>query len=312
MNIWDNKIETKSGATFSLHYRGLKNKTYSGFLRNIEWPRNCSISIPKTKGMAAFQAIVDEVIDNEEKFNSANTLGRPRYYDILANGVAGLPTENKVFKLRESNPDFHTYKNSKRMWYYKSIGGNFNMKSIKINHMRLIDSVSFKELFPFIKNEEVKEVLEALRRQKFEFEGEFINFCDQLIDATEDTLIQNRPSNVSFLSSSSLLLVSFSKLRSIEHCKLLFDYSDVLRFSPFRSLPRIEVRLHVGDTLLDLVFAFLADLDEQVLQRVVYLRLSESVVIHDPFVFSSAVGKSKSSNENIKRSNVSELCIRTG
>ena len=191
MNIWDNKIETKSGATYSLHYRGLKNKTYSGFLRNVEWPRNCSISIPKTKGMAAFQAIVDEVIDNEEKFNSANTLGRPRYYDILANGVAGLPTENKVFKLRESNPDFHTYKNSKRMWYYKSIGGNFNMKSIKINHMRLIDSVSFKELFPFIKNEEVKEVLEALRRQKFEFEGEFINFCDQLIDATEDTLIQS-------------------------------------------------------------------------------------------------------------------------
>lgn len=189
MNIWDNNIETKSGATFSLHYRGLKNKTYSGFLRNVEWPRNCSISIPKTKGMAAFQAIVDEVIDNEEKFNSANTLGRPRYYDILANGVEGLPTANKVFQLREANPDFHTYKNSKRMWYYKSIGGNFNMKSIKINHMRLIDSVSFKELMPFIKNEEVKEVLEALRRQKFEFEGEFINFCDQLIDATEDTLI---------------------------------------------------------------------------------------------------------------------------
>jgi hypothetical protein len=191
MNIWDNKIETKSGATFSLHYRGLKNKTYSGFLRNIEWPRNCAISIPKTVGMANFQSIVDQVIDNEVKFNSANTLGRPRYYDILANGVEHLQPSNKIFDLREANPDFKTYKNSKRMWYYKSIGGNFNMKCIKINHMRLIDSVSFKDLMPFIKDQEVKDVLDQLRRQKFEFEAEFINFCDKLIDATEDTLIQS-------------------------------------------------------------------------------------------------------------------------
>lgn len=115
MNIWDNNIETKSGATFTLHYRGLKNKTYSGFLRNAEWPRNCAISIPKTVGMAKFQAIVDQVIDNEAKFNEANTLGRPRYYDILANGVEHLQPRNKIFDLREANPDFHTYKDSKRM-----------------------------------------------------------------------------------------------------------------------------------------------------------------------------------------------------
>jgi hypothetical protein len=34
-------------------------------------------------------------------------------------------------------------------------------------------------------------VLLQLSRQKFEFEAEFIRFCDQLIDATEDTLIQS-------------------------------------------------------------------------------------------------------------------------
>jgi hypothetical protein len=55
--------------------------------------------------------------------------------------------------------------------------------------MRLIDSVSFANLMPWIKNEEVKEVLVQLSRQKFEFEAEFIKFCDQLIDATEDTLV---------------------------------------------------------------------------------------------------------------------------
>ena len=191
MNIYDHKIETKSGATYSLHYRGLNKNTYSGFLRNIEWPRNCAISIPKTVGMAKFQTIVDQIIDNEDKFNSANTLGRPRYYDILANGVEGLKPSNKLYELREANPEFKTYKNSKRMWYYKSIGGNFNMKAIKINHMRLVDSISFSNLMPYIKNEEVKDVLNQLSRQKFEFEAEFINFCDKLIEATEDTLIQS-------------------------------------------------------------------------------------------------------------------------
>jgi hypothetical protein len=211
MNIWDNTIETKSGAKFSLHYRGLKNRTYSGFLRNCEWPKNCSISIPKTKGMAKFQSIVDQVIDNEDKFNSANTLGRPRYYDILANGVDGLPEENKLYQLRKSNPEFKTYKNSKRMWYYKTMGGNFNMKSIKINHMRLIDSVSFKDLMPFIEDQEVKEVLEALRRQKFEFESEFIGFCDQLIDATEDTLIASYNSYMKSLIGTHKTLMRHRK-----------------------------------------------------------------------------------------------------
>ena len=152
MTIVDNKIQTKNGETFDLHYRGLKNDTYSGFLRNSMWPRNCSIAIPKTHGMANFKAIVDQVIDNEDKFNTANTLGRPRYYDILANGVEGLGKTNKIFDLQQEDSEFKTYEKSKRKWYYKSIGGNFNMKSIKINHMKLIDSVSFKELMPFIDN----------------------------------------------------------------------------------------------------------------------------------------------------------------
>ena len=189
MNIWDNTIETKSGAKFSLHYRGLNKNTYSGFVRNVEWPRNCAISIPKTVGKEKFDSIVDQIVENEAKFTAENTLGRPRYYDILANGVEKVRSRNKIWNLRDKNPEFKTYKNSKRMWYYKSIGGNFNMKAIKINHMRLIDSVSFTNLMPWIKNEEVKEVLLQLSRQKFEFEAEFIKFCDQLIDATEDTLI---------------------------------------------------------------------------------------------------------------------------
>ena len=191
MNIFDQTIETKSGAKFSLHYRELKKNTYSGYVRNSEWPRNCSISIPKTLGKEKFDAIVTQIVDNENKFTEENTLGRPRYYDVLANGIEGVRKSNKIWKLREKNPEFKTYKNSKRMWYYKSIGGNFNMKAIKINHMRLVDSVSFQDLMPYIKNEEVKEVLVQLGRQKFEFESEFIKFCDQLIDATEDTLIQS-------------------------------------------------------------------------------------------------------------------------
>lgn len=189
MTIVDNQIKTKNGETFDLHYRGLKNDTYSGFLRNSMWPRNCSIAIPKTHGMANFKAIVDQVIDNEDKFNTANTLGRPRYYDILANGVEGLGKTNKIFDLQQQDSEFKTYEKSKRQWYYKTIGGNFNMKSIKINHMKLIDSVSFKELMPFIDNEEIKDVLDQLRRQKFEYQADFLGFCNDLIDATQDTLI---------------------------------------------------------------------------------------------------------------------------
>ena len=191
MIITDSEIKTKSGAIFDLHYRDLKNDTHSGFLRNRLWPKNCSIAIPKTQSIKAFNAIVDEVIENEAKFNEANTLGRPRYYDILANGVEGLGETNKVFDLRESNPAFNTYKNSKRMWYYKTIGGHFNMKSIKINHVKLIDSVSFKKLMDFIDDQEVKDVLDGLRRHKFEFQSDFLKFCDDLIDATEDTLVSS-------------------------------------------------------------------------------------------------------------------------
>lgn len=189
MNITDSEIKTKSGAIFDLHYRDLKNDTHSGFLRNRLWPKNCSIAIPKTRSIKAFNAIVDEVIKNEAKFNEANTLGRPRYYDILSNGVEGLGKTNKIFDLRESNPAFNTYKNSKRMWYYKTIGGHFNMKSIKINHVKLIDSVSFKKLMDFIDDQEVKDVLDGLRRHKFEYQSDFLKFCDDLIDATEDTLV---------------------------------------------------------------------------------------------------------------------------
>ena len=191
MIITDSEIKTKSGSIFDLHYRDLKNDTHSGFIRNRMWPKNCSIAIPKTHSLTAFNAIVDEVIENENKFNEANTLGRPRYYDILANGIEGLGETNKVFDLRESNPDFNTYKNSKRMWYYKTIGGHFNMKSIKINHVKLIDSVSFKKLMEFIDDQEVKDVLEGLRRHKFEYQADFLKFCDDLIDATEDTLISS-------------------------------------------------------------------------------------------------------------------------
>ena len=101
MTIVDNQIKTKNGETFDLHYRGLKNDTYSGFLRNSMWPKNCSIAIPKTHGKANFQAIVDQVIDNDE----------------------------------------------------------------------------------------IKDVLDQLRRQKFEYQADFLGFCNDLIDATQDTLI---------------------------------------------------------------------------------------------------------------------------
>lgn len=189
MAIADRKITTKNGSKFDLHFRELKNSTFSGFLRNSLWPRNCSISIPKTHGKSNFMAIVDQVIDNESKFNPQNTLGRPRYYDILADGVENVSKTNKVYELRERDPEFQTDKHSKRMWNYKSIGGNFNMKSIKINRMKLVDSVSFRELIPFIDNQEVKDVLEQLRRQKFEYQADFLTFCNDLIDATQDTLI---------------------------------------------------------------------------------------------------------------------------
>ena len=189
MEIVDQTIETKNGNKFALHYRGLKNSTFSGFIRNVTWPRNCSIAIPKTHGQNNFMAIVDQVVENEEKFNPRNTLGRPRYYDILSNGVEGLAETNKVYDLQCQDPEFKTYENSKRQWYYKTIGGNFNMKSIKINHMKLIDSVSFKELMPFIEDQEIRDVLDQLRRQKFEYQADFLGFCNDLIDATQDTLI---------------------------------------------------------------------------------------------------------------------------
>lgn len=191
MKIVDQTIETKNGTKFSLHYRELKNSTFSGFIRKVNWPRNCSVSIPKTHGQDKFMGIVDQITGNEDKFTVCNTLGRPRYYDILSNSIEGLSDTNKVYDLQSQDSEFQTYKNSKRMWYYKSIGGNFNMKSIKINNMKLIDSVSFKNLMPFIDDPEVKDVLDQLRRQKFEYQSDFIGFCNDLVDATQDTLISS-------------------------------------------------------------------------------------------------------------------------
>jgi len=44
---------------------------------------------------------------------------------------------------------------------------------------------------PYIEDENVKEVLDGLRRQKFEYESDFLQFCDNLIDATQSTLIRS-------------------------------------------------------------------------------------------------------------------------
>ena len=43
----------------------------------------------------------------------------------------------------------------------------------------------------FIDHQEVKDVLEGLRRHKFEYQADFLKFCDDLIDATEDTLVSS-------------------------------------------------------------------------------------------------------------------------
>lgn len=193
MVIKDAELTAPNGEKFSLHYRALgKLKDhYSGFLRKIyaNWPRNCAISIPIVYGKKEFQDVVNTVLDNAEKFNESNTVGRPRYFDILQDGVEKLKSTNLIADLKANHPEFGTKSNSCRSWWYRNIAGNFNMRSIKITSLRFKNVVAFNNLMENIKDKEIHKLVENLKHKTFEFEKEFIDFADKFIEATYETFV---------------------------------------------------------------------------------------------------------------------------
>lgn len=193
MIVKDVELTARNGDLYNLHYRvlGKKRDHFSGFLvkKHAGWKMNCAISIPIVYGKEEFQKVVDSVLDNSSKFTASNTVGRPRYFDILQNGMNGVKAENMVQQLRANNPDFHICPRSKRAWYYKSVGGNFNMRSVKINHVHFSSTVAFRELLPYIKDEATLKLLDNLKHKQFEFEKEFIDFANEFMDSTEDTFV---------------------------------------------------------------------------------------------------------------------------
>ena len=193
MVIKDVEFTAPNGEKFSLHYRALgKDRDhYSGFLRKIDacWPRNCAISIPIVYGKKEFQDVVFTVLNNAEKFNKSNTVGRPRYFDILQDGVENLKSQNLIADLKKNHSDFGTLPNSCRVWWYRNIAGNFNMRSIKINSIRFKNMIAFRNLMENIKDEEIHKLVENLEHKTFEFEKEFIDFADKFIEATYETFV---------------------------------------------------------------------------------------------------------------------------
>lgn len=186
-------LAAPNGEKFGLHYRALGKKRdhYSGFLRKIEadWPRNCAISIPIVYGKTDFQDIVNTILNNADKFNKQNTVGRPRYFDILQDGVDNMKSQNLIADLKANHPDFGTRKNSVRVWWYRTIAGNFNMRSIKINSVRFKNMVAFNALMEHIKDPEIHKLVENLKSKTFEFEKEFIDFSNKFIEATHETFV---------------------------------------------------------------------------------------------------------------------------
>ena len=193
MVIEDVVLSSPSGEKFGLHYRTLgKNRDhFSGFLRKLDsdWTPNCAISIPIVYGKTDFQAIIDTVLNNSSKFNKQNTIGRPRYFDILQDGVDKLKSTNLITDLKANHPEFGTQRNSVRVWWYKNIAGNFNMKSIKINSVRFKNMVAFRELMKNIKDPEIHKLVDNLKHKTFEFEKEFIDFADKFIEATYESFV---------------------------------------------------------------------------------------------------------------------------
>lgn len=193
MVIKDVVLKAPNGEDFSLHYRALGKKRdhFSGFLRKelAGWNRNCAISIPIVYGKEAFQDVVDNILNNADKFNAGNTIGRPRYFDILKDGVENLKETNLVADLKANHPDFHTPKCSCRNWFYRTIAGNFNMRSIKINAVHFKNQVAFKALMEHIKDQEIHKLVENLNKKTFEFEKEFIDFSNKFIEATHETFV---------------------------------------------------------------------------------------------------------------------------
>lgn len=194
MIVKDVVLDAPNGTKFTLHYRALGKKRdhYSGFLRKNDesWARNCAISIPIVYGEEEFQAVVNRILDNADKFNATNTVGRPRYFDILKDGVEGLTESNLIQDLLNHNPDFHTAKRSCRIWWFKTIAGHFNMRSIKINAVKFKSTVAFNNLMNYIKDPEIHKLVSNLSKKTFEFEKEFIDFANQFIDATHETFVK--------------------------------------------------------------------------------------------------------------------------
>lgn len=193
MLVNDAELTAPNGEKFILHYRALgKLKDhYSGFLRKTyaDWPRNCAISIPIVYGKKEFQDVVNTVLNNAEKFNASNTVGRPRYFDILKDGIENLKTRNLIADLKANHPDFGTKPNSVRVWWYRNIAGNFNMRSIKITSLYFKNMVAFKDLMRNVKDEEIHKLVRNLENKTFEFEKEFIDFADKFIEATYETFV---------------------------------------------------------------------------------------------------------------------------
>lgn len=186
MIVKDVKLEDKTGKKFLLHYRALGSKRdhFSGYLTRLAWPRNCAISIPVIYGKDEFRNVVNTILDNSEKFTPSNTVGRPRYFDLMSDGVSNVKATNLIDTLRNNHNDFKTNRRSKRSWHYRNISGNFNMRSVKILNIRFRDTdVPMDKLLEYVPGD-LQDLVNRLRKKEFVYEKEFVDFANGFIDAT--------------------------------------------------------------------------------------------------------------------------------
>ncbi len=250
MIIRDVLLTGSNGQKYVLHYRALGKERdhFSGFItKRLGWRKNCAISIPVVHGKEEFQKVVHTILDNSDKFNERNTVGRPRYYDILSEGVENIKETNLVQDLKTNNPDFHFLRNSKRGWYYRNISGNFNMNSIKILNIRYQETVPFDKLLEFIPNEEIHELVKELSRKTFQYEKEFIEFANQFIDATTEAFAKAYNAYMGSLIGTVTHRPVRTKLGYKEHYTIyLPEWSEANREEYLRVKAELQAKLPAG------------------------------------------------------------------
>ena len=182
MLIEDKRLTAPNGDMYWLHVRHLSNDRHSGYLTRAAWGPNRAISIPIVSSTEELDRIVGRVLACSEKFTNRNTVGRPRWFDILGENVSAPVENNLIQGLIDKANGFKLIRGSKRSWMYRNLYGHFNMNSIRILGIGLSSKISLKELTVYIHDQDILCLLESLRRKDFVTEHEFLEFVDKFLD----------------------------------------------------------------------------------------------------------------------------------